>query len=105
MTGPRPAGRPWTRAEVAQLQGEGEMTGPLQTDNRLRAILASWYRSPRYRSEALTQHRKHPVPSARQTELNRELKEGRRVTGWQWFVVPLVVLTIIDFFYLRMIQG
>jgi hypothetical protein len=87
----------------SRAQTEVQLTDPLQTDNRLRAILASWYRSPRYRSDALTQHRKHPVPSARQTELNREFKEGRRVTGW--FVVPLVVLTIIDFFYLRMIRG
>ena len=89
----------------SRAKAEVQLTDPLQTDNRLRAILAAWYRSPRYRSEALTQHRKHPVPSARQTELNREFEEGWRVAGWQWFVVPLVVLTIIDFFYLRMIQG
>jgi hypothetical protein len=81
------------------------MTDPPQTDNRLRTILSSWHLSPRYRSEALTQRRKQPVPSARQTDLNREFKEGWRVTGWQWFVVPLVVLTIIDFFYLRTIPG
>jgi hypothetical protein len=81
----------------SRAQAEVQLTDPLQTDNRLRAILASWYRSPRYRSEALTQLRKHPVPSARQTELNREFKEGWRVTGWQWFVAPLVVLTIMIF--------
>jgi hypothetical protein len=73
------------------------MTDILRADNRLRAILSSWYRRPRYRSE--TQH--PPVPSSRQTELNREFKEGPRFIGWQWFLVSLSVLTIIDFFYLQ----
>jgi hypothetical protein len=89
----------------SRAQAEVQLTDPLQTNFRLRAILASWYQSPRYRSEASTQDRNHPVPSARQTELNREFKEGWWFTGWQWFVVPLFVLTIIDFFYLRMIRG
>ena len=82
-------------------QGEGEMTDPLRTDDRVRAILSSWYRSPRYRSKVMTQHWNRSVPSSRQTELNRELKEGPRFSEWQWFVVPLAVLAIIDFFYLR----
>ena len=77
------------------------MTDRLRTDDRVRAILSSWYRSPRYRSEVMTQHWNRSVPSSRQTELNRELKEGPRFSEWQWFVVPLVVLAIIDFFYLR----
>jgi hypothetical protein len=76
------------------------MTDPLRADNRLRAILSSWYRRPRYRSEA-TQYRGRPVPSSRQTELNREFKGGPRFTEWQWFLTALIVLTIIDYFYLQ----
>ena len=75
------------------------MINPHQADNRLRATLSSWHRSPRYRSEAVPQHR--PVPPSRQTELNRELKGAPRFTEWQWFVVPLIILTIIDYVYLQ----
>jgi hypothetical protein len=74
------------------------MTDTLRANNRLRAILSSWYRRPRYyRSES--QHR--PVPSARQTELNREFARGPRFIVWQWFLVSLIVLTIVDYFYLQ----
>jgi hypothetical protein len=75
------------------------MTDTLRGDNnRLRAILSSWYRRPRYyRSE--TQHQ--PVPSSRQTELNREFARAPRVIVWQWFLIALIVLTIIDYFYLQ----
>jgi hypothetical protein len=73
------------------------MTDTLRADNRLRAILSSWYRRPRYRSE--TQHQ--PVPSSRQTDLNREFKGDPRLTEWQWFLTVLIVLTIIDYFYLQ----
>jgi hypothetical protein len=76
-----------------------QMTDPLRADNRLRAILSSWYRSPRYRSA--TQRQGRPVPSSRQTELNRELKEAPRSTEWQWFLGSLIVLTIIDYFCLQ----
>jgi hypothetical protein len=69
-----------------------------RADNRLRAILSSWYRRPRYyRSE--TQH--HPVPSSRQTELNREFERGARFVVWQWSLTALIVLTVIDYFYLQ----
>jgi hypothetical protein len=80
-------------------ESKGKMTDLLQTDNRLRAILSSLYRSPRYRSEAVTRHWNHPVPSSSQTELNRELKEVSR--PWQLFFAPLLILTIIDYFYLQ----
>jgi hypothetical protein len=86
---------------AGRAEGEGQMTDHLRADNRLRAILSSWHRSPRYRSEAVTQHRNHPVPSSHQTELNRELKGAPRFTEWQWFVVPLIILTIIDYVYLQ----
>jgi hypothetical protein len=77
------------------------MTDLLPVDNRLRAILSSWHRSARYRSEALKRHQRRPVPSARQTELNREFKEAQRFSEWQSFLVSLIVLTIIDYFYLQ----
>ena len=57
--------------------------------------LSSWYRSPWYRSGAA------PVPSSAQTELNRELKEAPLSSEWRWFFVPLIVLAIIDYFYLQ----
>ena len=75
------------------------MIDPHQADNRLRATLSSLHRSPRYRSEAVPQHR--PVPPSRHTELNRELKGGPRFTGWRLFLVSLIVFTVIDYFYLR----
>ena len=77
------------------------MTDPLQDDNRLRTILSSWRRSPRYRSEALTQLRV-PVPSSRWRELDRELKEDTgRFADWQLFLFSLIGFTIIDFFWLQ----
>ena len=73
------------------------MTDPRQADNRLRAILSSWHLSPRYRSEALTQHHHRPVPSSHWRELDREFKE---TAVWQWFLFSLISFTIIDFLWL-----
>ncbi len=87
-------------------EGEGEMTFPhsedqglAKTDSRLRAILSSWHRSPRYRSKAVAHYQSRPVRATTQTELNREFKKPR-YTEWPWFLIPLLVLTIIDYFYL-----
>jgi hypothetical protein len=74
------------------------MTDPRQADNRLRTILSSWHLSPRYRSEALTQHHLRPVPSSHWKELDRELKEP---AVWKWSLFSLIGFTIIDFLWLQ----
>ena len=71
------------------------MSDILQTDSRLRAIF-SWYRSSRYHSGATT-----PIPLLGQTELNRELKEVPLSSELQWFIVVLIVLAVVDLFYLQ----
>jgi hypothetical protein len=71
------------------------MSDILQTDSRLRAIF-SWYRSSRYHSEAATR-----IPSSGRTELNQELKEVPLSSELRWFIVPLIVLTVVDLFYLQ----
>jgi hypothetical protein len=76
------------------------MTDPRQVDNRLRAILSSWRQSPRYRSEALTEHQARPVPSSHWRDLDRELKDTARFAVWQWFLFSLIGFTIIDFLWL-----
>ena len=83
-------------------EGEVEMSGYLPTDQgwakaevRLRAILSSWHQSRRYRPEA-SQYRNNPVRSSRQTDLNREFKKPR-YTEWQWFLIPLLAFTVIDY--------
>jgi hypothetical protein len=68
----------------------------LPTDTRLRAMLTSWHKSRRYRSE---DQAPRPVRATRQTELNREFKKVR-YREWPWFLITLLVLTILDFFYL-----
>ena len=68
----------------------------LPTDTRLRAMLTSWHKSRRYRSE---DQAPRLVRATRQTELNREFKKVR-VREWPWFLIPLLVLTILDYFYL-----
>jgi hypothetical protein len=83
------------------LRQKGQMTDSLRSDTRLRTILTSWYRSPRYRSEALMQHRRRPVLQSSQTELNRELERKSHFTEWQWFLVSLIVFMIVDYFYLQ----
>jgi hypothetical protein len=88
-----------TDAEV--LKGEGEMIDSIGDDNRIRATLSNWYRSGRYRSDALKQLQIYRVPSSRTTELNREFKEAPWFYGTQWFLVPLIAFTIMDFFYLN----
>jgi len=78
------------------------MIDSIGADNRIRAILSSWYRSGRYRSgrfEATSED--NHVPSSRETELNREFKEAPWFHESQWFLVPLIALTIIDYFYLK----
>jgi len=72
------------------------MSDILQTDSRLRAIL-SWYRSSRYHSGAAT-----PIPLSGQTELNRELKEVPLSSELRWFIVALIVLAVVDLFYLQL---
>ena len=71
------------------------MSDILQTDSRLRAIL-SWYRSSRYHSGAAT-----PIPLSGRTELNQELKEVPLSSELRWFIVPLIVLTVVDLLYLH----
>jgi hypothetical protein len=71
------------------------MSDILQTDSRLRAIF-SWYRSSWYHSRAAT-----PIPSSGQTELNQELKEVPLSSELRWFIVALIVLAVVDLFYLQ----
>ena len=71
------------------------MSDILQTDSRLRAIF-SWYRSSRYHLGAAT-----PIPLSGRTELNQELKEVPPSSELRWFIVPLIVLTVVDLFYLQ----
>jgi hypothetical protein len=66
------------------------MSDILQTDSRLRAIF-SWYRSSRYHSGAAT-----PIPLSGRTELNQELKEVPLSSELRWFIVSLIVLTVVD---------
>jgi hypothetical protein len=73
--------------------------GLAKTDTRLRVMLSSFQRR-RYRPEAATHHRNHPVRHSRHANLNREF-EGPRYIEWQWFLIPLLVLTIIHFLYLQ----
>jgi len=72
------------------------MSDILQTDSRLRAIF-SWYRSSRYHSGAAT-----PIPLSGQTELNRELKEVPLSSELRYFIVALIVLAVVDLFYLQL---
>jgi hypothetical protein len=69
--------------------------GWAKADIRLRATLSSWHQRRRYRLETLTHHRSHSVRYARQTDLNREFRRPR-YTEWQWFLVPLLVLVVIN---------
>jgi hypothetical protein len=71
------------------------MSDILQTDSRLRAIF-SWYRSSRYHSGAAT-----PIPLSGRTELNQELKQVPLSSELRWFIVPVIVLTVVDLFYLQ----
>ncbi|MGO8907848.1 MAG: hypothetical protein ACLQDM_00725 [Bradyrhizobium sp.] len=69
-------------------------------DDQLRWTLSSWRQRQRHRTEAFAGYRKGQVRHSVQTDLDRELKRGR-YTEWQWFLIPLLVLTIIDFLWLR----
>jgi hypothetical protein len=71
------------------------MSDILQTDSRLRAIF-SWYRSSRYPSGAAT-----PIPLSGRTEFNQEPKEVPISSELRWFIVALIVLTVVDLFYLQ----
>ena len=71
-----------------------------EVDARLRETLSSWHQRRRYRPEARTHHRSHPIRYARQIDLNREFR-GPRYTEWQWFLVPLITFTVVHFFYLQ----
>ena len=86
---------------------EGKMTDPdlsdqglPKADTRLRALLSSWQHSRGYRPEVATHYRNRSIRPARYADLNRELA-GPRYIEWQWFLIPLLALTIIDFFYLQ----
>jgi hypothetical protein len=74
--------------------------GLAKTDTRLRAVLSSWRQRRRYRLQASTHHRSHPVRAASHANLNREFR-GPRYIEWQWFLIPLLALTIIDFLYFQ----
>jgi hypothetical protein len=76
------------------------MIDSIEADNRIRTILSSWYRSGRYRSDALKQHQNYDVPSSRETELIREFKEAPWFHESRWFIISLIALTIIDYCYL-----
>ena len=69
----------------------------LPTDTRLRAMLTSWHKSRRYRSE---DQAPRSVRATRQTELNREFKKVR-YREWQWFLIPLLAFTIIHYLDVR----
>jgi hypothetical protein len=69
-------------------------------DVKLRSILSSWRQRRRYREEALTRYRRDRVEHSSQSDLDRELK-GERYTEWQWFLIPLLAFTIIDFLWLQ----
>jgi hypothetical protein len=73
--------------------------GLAKTDTRLQAMLSAFQRR-RNRSEAATHHRNHPVRHSRHTNLNREFK-GPRFIEWQWFLIPLLVLTVIHFLHMQ----
>jgi hypothetical protein len=82
------------------------MTGSTRRDRsladiRLRTILTSWHQNSRYRSIALTLHRSQSVKLASQTDLNLELKEPRFAELWRWFLIPLIVLTVVDYLTCR----
>jgi len=54
----------------------------------------------RYRLEASTHDRNHPIRPAIHANLNREFR-GPRYIEWQSYLIPLLDLTIIDFFYFQ----
>jgi hypothetical protein len=83
MTGPRPMGQGLDKADV-----------------QLRSTLSSWRQRRRYRAEASTRYRRDRVKDSSQTDLDRELKR-EHYTEWQWFLIPLLALTIIDFLWLQ----
>jgi hypothetical protein len=69
-------------------------------DIRLRTLLSSWKSSRGFRTVGAHHYRKQLVPHGSQTELNREF-ENRSQTSAGWFFIALLVLSAIDYFYLR----
>jgi hypothetical protein len=50
--------------------------------------------------ETRSSEKSSPRSARPHANLNREFK-GPRYIEWQWFLIPLVALTIIDFLYLQ----
>jgi hypothetical protein len=50
--------------------------------------------------ETRSSEKSSPRSARPHANLNREFK-GQRYIEWQWFLIPLVALTIIDFLYLQ----
>jgi hypothetical protein len=73
-------------------------------DRRLRTLLSSWKSSRGFRTARAHHYRKQIVQHASQTELNREF-ENRKQTSAGWFVIALLILSAIDYFYLRSTAG
>ena len=71
-------------------------------DTRLRTLLSSWKSSRR--TVRAHHYRKQIVQHASQTDLNREF-ENRKQTSAGWFVIALLILSAIDYFYLRSTTG
>jgi hypothetical protein len=68
-------------------------------DDQLRSTLSSWRQRRRSRAKVLARYRKDPVRHSILTDIGRELE--RDPDAWQWFLIALLVLTIIDFLWLR----
>jgi hypothetical protein len=62
--------------------------------------LSSWKLSREYRALGAQQYRRHFIPHASQTELNREF-ENRSQSRTGLFFIALLVLAAIDYFYLQ----
>jgi hypothetical protein len=72
--------------------------GLAKADARLRPTLSFWHQSPR--TKAATQHCGRLVRPSSHSDLNREFRRPR-YTEWQWFLIPLLALTIIHFLYFQ----
>jgi hypothetical protein len=68
-------------------------------DDQLRSTLSSWRQRRRNRAKVLARYRKDPVRNSMLTDIGRELE--RDPDAWQWFLIALLVLTMIDFLWLR----
>jgi hypothetical protein len=68
-------------------------------DDQLRSTLSTWRQRRRSRAKILARYRKDPVRHSVLTDIGRELEQDP--DAGQWFLIALLVLTIIDFLWLR----